>query len=433
MNKKKRNKGVSPLIAIVIIVSMSMYLSIAVSLWMAGIIGQQGYGTRPIRLEIRNPITYGRLFRVYIRNMGGENLYIDNIFVNNKFAKMKLAYDLTNPSKYNIAFYGQRDFLIGIEPGQTIVLWALADESMKAGVDYSIRIHTTLGFEASIILRPALGIDLGRLASIKLAAIYKDENWRYLIDKGCLIEFDPATWEYKYWNITCDVNEPYNATKYTLIGLNGITGNITHPPPALYHGDTPIIINSFATASKYNAPPTSPVIMVLNLYAHLRDWNFTWRNLSTYTDKFIMEKVPKAITGLDFILLWEDQWGNPEHSGNGLSGPNWINYQDRHSWIDHAVRITWLEDGRVRVGVYRAGGGYLHVMYIGEDYIYHKPDGDFWGDPEFIYYGTEDEEYYAPQYWWWESDTLKVHYEIGYDGGSWNSTSNYVVEIWYRG
>jgi len=32
--KKFRRRGISPLIAIVIIVSMSMYLSIAVTLWM---------------------------------------------------------------------------------------------------------------------------------------------------------------------------------------------------------------------------------------------------------------------------------------------------------------------------------------------------------------------------------------------------------------
>ena len=427
MNRKKR-KGISPLIAIVIIVSMSMYLSIAVSLWMAGIIGQYGYGTRPIRLEIRNPITYGRLFRVYIRNMGGENLYIDNIFVNNKFAKMKLAYDLVNPSRYSISFYGQRDFLICIEPGQTIVLWALAEESMKAGVDYSIRIHTTLGFEASTILRPALGVDLGRLAAVRMIAVYY--HWQG--GRGCLVEFDPATWEYKYWNILCDLSEPENATKYILIGKNGASGNITNPPPPLYQGETPVLIRSFASASTYNTPPTSPVIMVLNLYAHLRTWNFTWQDLAKYRDKFIMEKVPKAVTGLDFILLWEDQWGNPANSGNGKSGPEWINWDDPHAWIDHAVRITWLEDGRVRVGVYRAGGGYFHVLYIGEDYIYHKPYGDYWGDPEFIDEDTQS-QYYAPEYWWWESSTLKTHYEIGYDGDTWISTSNYEVRIWYRG
>jgi len=93
LKNKRKKRGISPLIAIVIIVSTTMYISIAVTLWMTGIIGSMGYGTRPIRLELRSPISYGRLFRIYIRSMGGENIYIDNIWVNNKFAKMKLAYD----------------------------------------------------------------------------------------------------------------------------------------------------------------------------------------------------------------------------------------------------------------------------------------------------------------------------------------------------
>lgn len=423
---KRKHRGVSPLIAVVIIVSMSMYLSIAVALWMAGIIGQYGYGTRPIRLEIRNPITYGRLFRVYIRNMGGENLYIDNILVNNKFAKMKLAYDMANPSRYSIAFYGQRDFLIGIEPGQTIVLWALAEESMKAGVDYSVRIHTTLGFEASIILRPALGIDLGRLAAVKLIALTDGSgSFGY---NGWIIEFNPATWEYKFWQFRNPDGNVTTWEDFELIGENGAVGTLEDPPEPIYGGEIPIAIKDTLHVSNINKEPTTPIFITLNLYAHLRDRNFTLINYDRpdgipQITKFIMEKVPKAITGLDFIILWEDQWRSP----------TWINSEsDWRSWIDHVVRVTWLEDGRVRIGVYRCSGGYLHVFYIGTDFIYYKPHGDCWGDSG---YGTSDS--IAPglegKYVFIEGTHFFSFYEIGYDGDLWISPNGYEVRMWYRG
>jgi len=75
--KKFRRRGISPLIAIVIIVSTTMYISIAVTLWMTGIIGSLGYGTRPIILKVWNPISHGRLFRVYVRNMvESEDMWI---------------------------------------------------------------------------------------------------------------------------------------------------------------------------------------------------------------------------------------------------------------------------------------------------------------------------------------------------------------------
>jgi len=363
--------------------------------------------------------------------MGGERIYVDNVYVNNKAVKLKLAYDVRNPS-INFISRGQRDFIFGIDPGETIVFWALTDEPMKAGVTYSIRIHTTLGHEQATLLKPSLGIDLASLAMVRLIAIYYDNI------HGNMVEFDPATWEYRYWYILADASDPDNATKYTVIGRGGIRGNITHLPPPVYYGDTPLTINAYEDSADFNIPPTAPIIMVLNLYAHLHTWNFTWKDLSTYTDKFILEKVPKAVTGLDFILLWEDQWSNPnvEYS-NHKEGAEWQNGPDPHSWIDHVVRVTWLEDGRIRIGVYRAGGGYLHVFYIGEDYIYEKPHHDYWGDPQFIHNVDPNNPGYGT-YWWWENG-MKIHVEIGHnlqdgsDSGIWISDNNYNVTIWYRG
>ena len=96
-----------------------------------------------------------------------------------------------------------------------------------------------------------------------------------------------------------------------------------------------------------------------------------------------------------------------------------------------------LEDGRIRIGVYRAGGGYLHVFYIGEDYIYEKPHHDYWGDPQFIHNVDPNNPGYGT-YWWWENG-MKIHVEIGHnlqdgsDSGIWISDNNYNVTIWYRG
>ena len=423
---KRKRRGISPLIAIVIIVSTTMYISIAVTLWMTGIIGSMGYGTRPIRLELRSPISYGRLFRIYIRSMGGENIYIDNIWVNNKFAKMKLAYDAVDPSKYSISFYGQRDFLIEVDPGQTIVLWALAESPMKAGITYSIRVHTTLGFEVSTLIKPSLGIDLGRIAAVKLIAL-TDGSGSYGYN-GYLVEFNPATWEYKYWLFENPDGNVTTWDDFKLIGKNNAIGTLEEPPEPIYGGEVPVIISDFIHISEINKDKTTPIFITLNLYSHLRTRNFTLINYERpdgipQITKFIMEKVPKAVTGLDFIILWEDQWRNP----------NWINsVGDWRSWIDHVVRVTWLEDGRVRIGVYRCSGGYLHVFYIGTDFIYYKPHGDCWGDS-----GYETSDSVAPglegKYVFIEGTHRFSFYEIGYDGEIWFSTSNYEVKIWHRG
>ena len=117
--------------------------------------------------------------------------------------------------------------------------------------------------------------------------------------------------------------------------------------------------------------------------------------------------------------------------------PEWQNGPDPHSWIDHVVRVTWLEDGRIRIGVYRADGGYLHVFYIGEDYIYERPHYNYWGNLQFIHNVDPNNPRYGT-YWWWENG-MKVHVEIGNNlqdgsgGGIWISDNNYNVIIWYRG
>ena len=418
-------KGISPLIATVVIVGVSIYLALAVALWELGIIGLQGYGTRVVELKVMYPESYGRLFKFMVRNLGGEKVYIDQVYVNNLPAKVRLAFNWDDPS-VNYIYYKPQDVVnIPVGPGETFVIYAIVSEPMKAGVAYDIKIHTTIGFEQHVLLQPELGIDVGRLASVRLIA-FNDINWwvwdwRNTGFNGWMVEFDPTTWEYSMWNVQNQnpwgyVTDPRD---FLFIGANGQTGDIFNLPPPLYKGDAPIVISSSARAIDFTSYPFTPIVLVMNLYSYKQDFNFTWYNQARRVDTFIMERLSKVVSPLDFIILWEDQVDDPNSPNGSIKSGT-----DPYSWVDHAVRVSWLKTGQVRIGVYRASGWYLHVFLLGTNYVYFKPHGDYW-DPQ---YSDLDNYGYA----WYTGDYF-YYYEIGYDGGYWISPNGYNVTVWYVG
>ena len=422
-SNKLNNRGIEPLIAAVIVTTVGIAISVAVSLWMLGVIGSTGYGTRPVELKVFSPVSYGRMFYFTVKNMGGDPLYIDYIYLNNKEVKLKVAYDPSNPDD-NLVTYGLSEYVVELQPGESKVLWCLADEVMKAGCDYNLRVHTTLGYEVNTIIKPSLGVDISKLASIRLIALTDGSGGTG--KNGWLVEFDPATWEYRFWSLYNPDEDPTTSDDFTLIGYGGSTGNLSNPPPPIYQGECPVTVNPAEYVDDYDVPPTTPIIVALNLHAQRSDWNFTLYNFERddgvrQVTRFIMELTPKAVAGLDFTILWEDAWSSPSTT----RGPG-----DWRAWIDHVVRVTWLKDGRIRVGVYRCSGGFLHVFYIGDEFIYYKPHGDTWGD---MGYGLTDAV--SPglegRYAFIEGTHFFSFYEIGYDGGNWTSPNGYVVKIWY--
>lgn len=72
--------------------------------------------------------------------------------------------------------------------------------------------------------------------------------------------------------------------------------------------------------------------------------------------------IDDAISMMDFILLWEDQY----------------RYPDSQSWTDHVVRVTWLYSDSIRVAVFKCIGGYSYLFYVGGEEVYVKPFGEAW-------------------------------------------------------
>ena len=64
---KSKPSGISPAIATVILLTVTIVVLIAYSLWFKGLVGAAGYGTRPVRLGIEDFRVLGPLaiFRIH--------------------------------------------------------------------------------------------------------------------------------------------------------------------------------------------------------------------------------------------------------------------------------------------------------------------------------------------------------------------------------
>ncbi len=417
-------RAISPLIAVIMIMWITVSISVAVAWWLIATTTAVGYGTRFTKLEISRPFTYGRLFFVFIKNYGTSDVTITGLMVNRRYVPVRLAYDPYNPNVSYVYVKPRKEIAITLKPGDIITLWGIMDKPMRAGILYELQIMTSIGYTYKAILEPRIGVDIGSLASVKLIAFYDgsgDTGYN-----GFMVSFDPVTWRYSFWTLENPTGDPTRGDAFILYGAGDAVGSLEDPPPPKYSGYTPVITDPTALIEDYNKVPTSPLLMVLNLHAKLEDWNFTLYNYPRsdgyrQITKFIMKNLPRAVRALDFILLWEDQWRSP----------TWTNTpSDWRSWIDHVVRVTWMETREVRIGVYRASGGYLHVFYIGKDFVYYKPHGDTWGDSG---YGTSDTVTpgLEDRYVFIEGIHTFAFYEIGYDGGFWIAPSGYNVTVWY--
>jgi len=101
---KKTRKGISPVIATVIIVSVAIAISVAVAFWMTGI---TGLFTRYERIEITN--AYAEWYEDYscwlvvlqLRNSGSDDATIDEIFINGRPHDAWTGLDDDNYGYYN--------------------------------------------------------------------------------------------------------------------------------------------------------------------------------------------------------------------------------------------------------------------------------------------------------------------------------------------
>ena len=131
---KLNKKGISPVIATVIIVAVAIAVAIAVAYWVTGIIPAF---TRYEELKISSTyINDDETATVVVRNSGSAAATIDNVLVNGKL-----------PLDGEQGWYADPTTLL--QPGDTATITITADEydvgSFESGVVYDFNVHTAAG------------------------------------------------------------------------------------------------------------------------------------------------------------------------------------------------------------------------------------------------------------------------------------------------
>ncbi len=141
-------RGISAVIAVVLIVAVTVALSIAIALWMTGIVSST-YNTRTVKLAVIRADAGMNTTWIMVKNAGGYEATIDFIRVNNKYTlRILSAYELgTNESKVIIDKDTGEVTGVVVGPGETVIIYAATPPgfSFEPGVIYAIEIHTTIG------------------------------------------------------------------------------------------------------------------------------------------------------------------------------------------------------------------------------------------------------------------------------------------------
>ena len=151
------NRGISPVIATVIIVAVAIAIAIAVAFWMTGIVGLfTGFEELQISSAYADTLNNNDQFVIHlqVKNTGTSAATIDNIFINGRPFD-----DTTFEIKYGKST-GQltEDLLpngtISVSPGSTVYIditfdvgadWG--DGKLGHGVSVEVKLHTASGKE----------------------------------------------------------------------------------------------------------------------------------------------------------------------------------------------------------------------------------------------------------------------------------------------
>ena len=151
----ENKNGISQLIAIIIILSTSIAMTFFVITWTMGILGLGGYGTRPIQVGITSTLHgSGSMFLIYLKNFGGDTLFIDQITIDDKYtAIITASFELSNREN-RLTQDENRNKIVILEPGDTnaiIFTVELQKEKIRnifnSGTQHRIKIHLSIGYE----------------------------------------------------------------------------------------------------------------------------------------------------------------------------------------------------------------------------------------------------------------------------------------------
>ncbi len=153
-NSASLKRGISGLIAAVIVVCVGIAIAVLVSLWISGIVSLSGVGGSPEKLEIIGDLNVrGKEFKLMIDNKGGSVSVIDTIYVDGKYEATVIdAYVYNKPWEKRLYDVGNGRLGALILPGERITVSCLLKQTeLKPGTSHEIKITTARG---SVFRRP---------------------------------------------------------------------------------------------------------------------------------------------------------------------------------------------------------------------------------------------------------------------------------------
>jgi len=441
LNKKEKYLGISPVIATIIVVAVTIAISIAIAFWLSGIIGATGYGTRPLKLAIYGDmdvkgIAVGSQFKITIKNLGGDPVYIDFIMIDGKYEALILhARNSTNHSKLM-----EDGKTIMIDPGETVDIYGIVrNVTLDPSTTHEVEIHTALGLEFNRPIKAVYcGIGVGgtsggspgpfgrgafstgvKRGDGNIAGILKDTVRNRLGDalsNGRIEIYALGNETPLYeWNLPSDVA--------TLAPNEEKELKVYFPIPVKYV-DHPLIVKLVYFDSKgrreefayYMDPPTPLRIYIL----YVEGAPGQWINPTTFRNKAMQYLYNPQITVIDTLEKYIDLLEN----GSDMPGAIIINcYGESLLGPNMTLDKKWYSKWGGRI--YSANLSYapynnpndITVVYIPKDWPiwYHyvankiKDKGFVWVNPIGIfawYYTTKSRPSYGspplPQYNYWD-------------------------------
>lgn len=355
-------KGVTPVIALLLIVMVTIGTSVVFYMWING--ASTSLTKQEVDSSVRallkgegvEKLPSGGL-RIYVRNIGETTVIVDKVYIYDSTGSRLLFtesyYLKLSPRELGyITIPAIKVAQINAEEvrGVKIVL------STKTGVSSS---YTTLSEIVKLPYKPTLIA----LKAYRSSTDPTQNHW---------VVFNYNTGNYRLYEGSANYpNEPYEGIAPILENTNEYT-----------------ITNTWVPWSQ--RPVDSPIIIVINPKYGQEDWVFTWHDPHG-TFRFYLQKLSGDIE-IDFLVFWEDLF-------NPFKPPGSVD-----DWKDHVVRVTVFANGTYRIAVFMAKGGYSHEFYLNvtkEDplegiLVYPKPFGAYWFNfVEGYYYEMTDKIYFV--------------------------------------
>ncbi len=149
INQLRKRKGVSPVIATVILVAVAITVSVAVAYWMSGIAGQY---TKFEKVEIKTVVVtmdvdYNWIIAITLKNSGTATATLESVFINNAAADVgttpngtltTITTDLLASTAYQLTSGDEDTFYvwIGVDYG-----------TLSAGTTINLKVHSASGMD----------------------------------------------------------------------------------------------------------------------------------------------------------------------------------------------------------------------------------------------------------------------------------------------